>query len=380
MVLDFRSQVNILTKRTREKLGRPQLVKLDYYLKLADQGMIEPLGLCRNIQTTIMGISVKIDFKVIEPKEGSKSYSTLVDRPWERKMKANISLEKDRIRLKGQGKKIIIPLDPKEGAPWEELDDSEDKVRQLYKIIQRNLDSVDPIDQAELDIGSPTSIRRNFNADLYDVQLEKYESYAKDCWSVEAIPKHQVCIAKVHNCYSISIVLKVVVKKVREYPTLIPNNIANTKLRFKEIDLPVVQLNEVIKNIGDQGLLQSLVESFTDQATRWWGTHQNLLQSWMTTLMSFVERFGEQKLTAQAQITKFHLGDDLTKHIDLCQKEWKHLGYHDERTWPYLFPTMLDDLPNKWYKIEEARGDTFTWHTLRENLSNISPLHQTTKN
>ena len=76
-----------------------------------------------------MGISVKIDFKVIEPKEGSKSYPTLVGRPWARKMKENISLEKDKIQLKGQGKKIIIPLDPKEGASWEELDDSEDKVR-----------------------------------------------------------------------------------------------------------------------------------------------------------------------------------------------------------------------------------------------------------
>ena len=30
--------------------------------------------------------------------------------------------------------------------------------------------------------------------------------------------------------------------------------------------------------------------------------------------------------------------------------------------------TTLDDLPNKWYKIEEARGDTFTWQTLRENF------------
>ena len=27
---------------------------------------------------------------------------------------------------------------------------------------------------------------------------------------------------------------------------------------------------------------------------------------------------------------------------------------------------MLNDLPNKWYKIEESRGDTFTWQTLRE--------------
>ena len=78
VVLDFGSQVNILTKSTWEKLGRPQLVKSDYYLKLVDQGLIEPLGLCRNIETTIMGISVKIDFKVIEPKEGIKSYPTLV--------------------------------------------------------------------------------------------------------------------------------------------------------------------------------------------------------------------------------------------------------------------------------------------------------------
>ena len=64
-----------------------------------------------------MGISSKIDFKVIEPKEGSKSYPPLVGWPWARKMKANISLEKNSIKLKGQGKKVIIPLDPKEGAP-----------------------------------------------------------------------------------------------------------------------------------------------------------------------------------------------------------------------------------------------------------------------
>ena len=102
---------------------------------MADQGLIKPLGLCRNIETIIMGITVTIDFKVIEPKEGSKSYPALVGRPWARKMKANISLEKDRIKLKGQEKKIIIPLDPKEGTPWEEPNATEEKVRQLYKVI-----------------------------------------------------------------------------------------------------------------------------------------------------------------------------------------------------------------------------------------------------
>ena len=69
---------------------------------------------------------------------------------------------------------------PKEGAPWEEPNDLEDKLRQLYKIIQSNLDSVKPNDQGELDIGSTTSVRRNSDADLYDWQLEKYKSYVKD--------------------------------------------------------------------------------------------------------------------------------------------------------------------------------------------------------
>ena len=54
VVLEFKSQVNILTKDTWEKLGQPQLFKYDYYLKLANQGLIKPLGLYRNLETTIM--------------------------------------------------------------------------------------------------------------------------------------------------------------------------------------------------------------------------------------------------------------------------------------------------------------------------------------
>lgn len=66
VVLDFGSQVNILTKNTWEKVGRTQLVKSDYYLTLVNQCLIESLGLCRNVETTIMCISVWADFKVIK--------------------------------------------------------------------------------------------------------------------------------------------------------------------------------------------------------------------------------------------------------------------------------------------------------------------------
>ena len=48
--------------------------------------------------------------------------------------------------------------------------------------------------------------------------------------------------------------------------------------------------------------------------------------------------------------------------------EWRILRYKDEHIWPHLFPSTLDDLPNKWYKMEDARGETFLWNEIRENF------------
>ena len=95
VVINFGSQVNIMTQDTWEQLGRPLLNKLGIYLKLSDQGMIEPIGVWRNFDTTIKGISTKINFEIIEPNEGSNSFPALVGRPWGRKMKSSISLDKE---------------------------------------------------------------------------------------------------------------------------------------------------------------------------------------------------------------------------------------------------------------------------------------------
>ena len=44
VVLDFGSHVNIMTRDTWEQLGRARLYESGIYLKLADQGLIEPIG------------------------------------------------------------------------------------------------------------------------------------------------------------------------------------------------------------------------------------------------------------------------------------------------------------------------------------------------
>ena len=98
-------------------------------------------------------------------------------------------------------------------------------------------------------------------------------------------------------------------KKTKEYPTLKPTNVNITQVpRYKERESPAMHIEQVSRNIGEHGQLQSLVETFTGQATRWWDTHQLRLQTWTTASTFFIEIFGGKKLTNQAQIPMFIQG------------------------------------------------------------------------
>ena len=93
-----------------------------------------------------------------------------------------------------------------------------------------------------------------------------------------------------------------------------------------------MHIEQVSKNIGEHGRLQSLVETFTGQAARWWDTHQSRLRTWTTALTYFVERFRGNKLTKQAQIHVLIQAKDPKEHIKKCEREWRRLGYKDECT------------------------------------------------
>ena len=45
----------------------------------------------------------------------------------------------------------------------------------------------------------------------------------------------------------------------------------------------------------------------------------------------FIELFQGKKITNQAQISIFSQGQNLEYQIRTCEKEWKRLGYKDER-------------------------------------------------
>ena len=134
VVVNFGSQVNNLPRETWIRLGRLALSPTMNYLKLVDQRLIETIGIPINIDTQIMGILSQVNFEVIALVMGMSTYATIVGQPWGRKLKANISLEKDRTKLKKDGRKIIIPLDQKEGKPWNESWDEDQEGWCLYQI------------------------------------------------------------------------------------------------------------------------------------------------------------------------------------------------------------------------------------------------------
>ena len=192
-------------------MGRPRLYESGIYLKLADQGLIEPIGVWRNVDTKIKGISTKVNFEIIDPKEGSNFFPALLGQPWGRKMKESIYLEKERIKLKGNGQKVIVPIHPSQGEPWIEPIDEEVDIRQLYQI-QNNEDYTEPNIYGELHLGNQDSIGYNSNAESYDWEVENYETQARNCWTIQAIYKKAT-----HQCFSVSIIPKIFKRKTREY-------------------------------------------------------------------------------------------------------------------------------------------------------------------
>jgi len=158
-----------------------------------------------------------IYYEVIDIQDEQHTYPALVGRPWGRRMKASISLEKGRIKIKGKGKRVIIPLDHVKGKSWEEVDDDDVDAWRLYQVIHSTEDTMEPNRNEELHFGSPLSVGYNSDSKLYRWEIENYESIARDSYSIMAIPKKSV-----RNCFSMSTIPRIFEKKVREVASLVP--------------------------------------------------------------------------------------------------------------------------------------------------------------
>ena len=101
-------------------------------------------------------------------------------------MKASISLDKERIKLKGNGKQFIVPIHPSQGEPWIEPIDEEVDIRQLYQV-QNNEDYTEPNFYGKLHLGNQYSVGYNSNVELYDWEVQNYKTQERGCSIIQTV-------------------------------------------------------------------------------------------------------------------------------------------------------------------------------------------------
>jgi hypothetical protein len=92
IMLDLGSDVNILSKKYFEVMGKPKLVWSPIQLQLADQYKIYPIGWLEQVEVNIEGVKTKVDFKVIEIMDESDPYPPLlgIDQDFDKNVVLNL--------------------------------------------------------------------------------------------------------------------------------------------------------------------------------------------------------------------------------------------------------------------------------------------------
>lgn len=82
VLLDGGSGVNLITEEERKRLGLKNPQSAPFRLRMADQTVVDPVGMIRTVKIHIHGIPYLITLTIIKNKEVNEAYSMLLGRPW----------------------------------------------------------------------------------------------------------------------------------------------------------------------------------------------------------------------------------------------------------------------------------------------------------
>ena len=94
VILDLRSDVNILTNQTWQLMGNPTLGWSWVQLRLANQEKVQPIGHVSNLVVDIEGMKTRVDFDVIEVVGDGGHYHALLGIGWANDSMAVINFKK----------------------------------------------------------------------------------------------------------------------------------------------------------------------------------------------------------------------------------------------------------------------------------------------
>jgi len=106
---------------------------------MENQQKVIPMGCLYGVMLDIEDTSALANFEFIEIVDDSNSYPALLGIDWAFDMDVVINLEKWKMMFEIKSLRVVVPLDPAEGARYTELVrdflESDDDLDKIYKII-----------------------------------------------------------------------------------------------------------------------------------------------------------------------------------------------------------------------------------------------------
>ena len=118
-------------------MGKPALQWYPIQLIMVNQQKILPMERLQGIMVDIEGASALVDFRVIEIVNDNNPYPVLLEIDWATNMNGVINMKKRKMIFEKKSLRVVVPLDPAEGARYTEPvrdDDSDDDIDCIYKI------------------------------------------------------------------------------------------------------------------------------------------------------------------------------------------------------------------------------------------------------
>ena len=147
VVVDGGAGVNIMDEHTQRALGITEMKEAPFRVRMADQRVVQPLGLVENIQVKTGGAKFSVSFLVLDVGD---AYSMLLGRPWLKIAEAIHDWTTNTITLRSKGKKVFLNTNPKQ------VNDTQKPEllcqKQTPKQIEKMLASLNIVPTAEIDL------------------------------------------------------------------------------------------------------------------------------------------------------------------------------------------------------------------------------------
>ena len=157
-----------------------------------------PLGRFPNVLVDIDGVCTVADFEVIEIIDDSNPYPALLGIEWAMANAAVINLKKRQMSFEGKELRVIVPLDPSQGARYTEPLRNKDKdvLEHIYNIAAKEEDYIDPSAEGIMDWHCDSSCMTDSDDGLENWQNRLYELHGHRCaritkslrWITRALP------------------------------------------------------------------------------------------------------------------------------------------------------------------------------------------------